>query len=216
MSERGGQGWPGSAQPPSDPSLTGPPYVVKRTIHPAVVIGAGVGVLLTICLGLGLALALVAPSQTPTGQRANGGGPVGVQTLETLPAAGPDLTPTTTAPAPDATPSPTPPPPTTTKPATTAPVTTHTTARSTVATTRTTTKAPSLCGAPANPYGYNFCGGATISNPPSDICSYLSCIANFWNGRGYIEQCNDGKFSKSGGIQGSCSYHGGNRRPLYR
>jgi hypothetical protein len=72
-----------------------------------------------------------------------------------------------------------------------------------------------LCGAPANPYGYNFCGGSNITNPPSDICNYLSCISNFWNGRGYVEQCQDGMFSKSGGIQGSCSYHGGNRRPLY-
>jgi hypothetical protein len=29
-------------------------------------------------------------------------------------------------------------------------------------------------------------------------------------------QCKDGKFSHSGGRQGSCSYHDGNRRPLYK
>lgn len=82
--------------------------------------------------------------------------------------------------------------------------------------TKAPTKAPTknLCGAPPNPYGYNFCGGATISNPPGDICDYLDCIDNFWNGKGYIEQCQDGMFGKSGGIQGSCSHHGGNRRPL--
>jgi hypothetical protein len=30
-----------------------------------------------------------------------------------------------------------------------------------------------------------------------------------------VMQCADGAFSKSGGIQGSCSHHGGNSRPLY-
>jgi len=75
--------------------------------------------------------------------------------------------------------------------------------------------APDLCGAPANPYGYNFCSGSYINSPPSDICNYLSCIPNFWNGVGYVIQCQDGMFSKSGGRSGSCSYHGGNRRPLY-
>jgi hypothetical protein len=49
------------------------------------------------------------------------------------------------------------------------------------------------------------------SNPPSDFCSFAPCIANFWNGRGYVVQCLDGLYSKSGGIQGSCSQHGGNR-----
>jgi hypothetical protein len=74
---------------------------------------------------------------------------------------------------------------------------------------------PNLCGAPANPYGYNFCGGSYIYSPAADICSYLSCIDNFWNGQGYVIQCKDGMFSKSGGRSGSCSYHSGNRRPLY-
>ncbi len=77
------------------------------------------------------------------------------------------------------------------------------------------TAAPSTCGAPANPYGFNFCGGSLIYSPPADICSYIACIGNFWNGRGYVIQCRDGTFGKSGGIRGSCSYHGGNARPLY-
>ncbi len=72
-----------------------------------------------------------------------------------------------------------------------------------------------LCGAPSNPWGYNFCGGATISSPPADFCSYFACIKNFPYGRGYVEECSDGMYSKSGGISGSCSYHGGNLRPLY-
>lgn len=69
--------------------------------------------------------------------------------------------------------------------------------------------------APPNPYGFDFCSGSLISSPPADICSYIACIQNFWNGRGYVIQCSDGTFGKSGGIRGSCSYHGGNSRPLY-
>ena len=72
------------------------------------------------------------------------------------------------------------------------------------------------CGAAANPWGYNFCGGNVIPNPPSDFCGYFSCIASFWTTtNGYVEQCVDGLFSHSGGRSGSCSKHGGNRRPLY-
>lgn len=70
--------------------------------------------------------------------------------------------------------------------------------------------------APSNPYGYDFCfPGGFIYSPPADFCSYFACIGNFWNGRGHVIQCRDGMFSKSGGIRGSCSYHGGNQRALY-
>jgi hypothetical protein len=127
------------------------------------------------------------------------------------PAATPTLTPTAAA-TPTATPTPTPTP----KPATPAPV---------VATAKpppappTQPPAPPVantCGAPANPWGYNFCGGNVISSPPSSFCSYFSCISSFWKStNGYVEQCADGMFSHSGGRQGSCSYHGGNQRPLY-
>ena len=74
----------------------------------------------------------------------------------------------------------------------------------------------SWCGAPPNPWGYHFCaGGARIDSPSPEFCSYFSCIGNFWNGRGHVIQCRDEMYSKSGGIQGSCSHHGGNLRPLY-
>jgi hypothetical protein len=43
----------------------------------------------------------------------------------------------------------------------------------------------------------------------SQFCATHVCIANFVNGRGYIVQCLDGEWSHSGGIQGACSYHGG-------
>lgn len=74
----------------------------------------------------------------------------------------------------------------------------------------------SLCGAPANPYGYNLCGiGSEVTSPPSDICNYFSCIDNFGNGNGYMVECNDGMYSMSGGIDGACSDHGGEDRPVY-
>jgi hypothetical protein len=68
-----------------------------------------------------------------------------------------------------------------------------------------------------NPWRYNFTPGSVIYNPPSDFCSYFDCIASFWNNtRGYVMQCRDLMFSHSGGRSGSCSWHGGNKRALYR
>jgi hypothetical protein len=71
------------------------------------------------------------------------------------------------------------------------------------------------CANPCNPWGYNFSRGNRIYSPPGNFCDYFDCISNFWNGRGYVMQCKDGRFAKSGGISGSCSRHGGNWRPLY-
>ena len=73
------------------------------------------------------------------------------------------------------------------------------------------------CGAPPNPYGLNLCGrGVRVYNPPSDVCSYFTCIDNFPNGRGYMVECNDQKFSMSGGIDGACSDNGGVAETVYR
>lgn len=75
---------------------------------------------------------------------------------------------------------------------------------------------PNLCGAPPNPWNYNFCGGSTISSPPSNFCDYFNCIPSFWQStKGYVEECQDGTYSHSGGRSGSCSSHGGNLRALY-
>ncbi len=75
---------------------------------------------------------------------------------------------------------------------------------------------PTPCpGINCNPWGYNFNAGNYIYSPPSAFCNYFSCISNFPNGRGYVVECHDGEYSKSGGIQGACSYHGGVWRPLY-
>jgi hypothetical protein len=72
------------------------------------------------------------------------------------------------------------------------------------------------CGATSNPWGFTFCGGATIATPPVSFCSVFACIPSFWNQtNGYVIQCKDGVMSHSGGVRGSCSSHGGNSRPLY-
>jgi hypothetical protein len=116
----------------------------------------------------------------------------------------------TTAPAPSPTartaaPAPRPPAKTTARPPATTP-----------APRPSTQVVLSTCGAPANPWGYNFCGrGSYIYNPSADVCSYFSCIANFTNGSGYMIQCTDGTYSMSGGHRGACSYHGGEARPVY-
>ena len=76
------------------------------------------------------------------------------------------------------------------------------------------TTSPKPTGVNGNPWGYNFSCCHEIYNPPSSLCDYFNCIASFWNGRGYVMECSDGMYGKSGGISGSCSHHGGNSRPL--
>lgn len=76
------------------------------------------------------------------------------------------------------------------------------------------------CGAPANPWHYNFCSGSVIYSPPSNFCGYFNCIASFRTedipNDGYVIQCMDSRFSLSGGEAGGvCSSHGGPSRPLY-
>jgi len=73
-----------------------------------------------------------------------------------------------------------------------------------------------VCGAPANPYGYNFCGrGLVITLPDADVCNYFSCIASFWRGKGFMVECRDGEYSMSGGRSDACSDHGGESREVY-
>lgn len=75
---------------------------------------------------------------------------------------------------------------------------------------------PTPCpGVHCNPWGYNFTPGTLISSPPAAFCSYFACINNFTKGHGYVVECQDSRYSKSGGIQGACAYHGGVLRPLY-
>ena len=70
--------------------------------------------------------------------------------------------------------------------------------------------AVNLCGAPANPWGYNFCGGPVVTAAPSNFCKYFVCVLLFWKDAGNLVQCGDGMYSHAG----ACSSHGGTRRSL--
>jgi hypothetical protein len=159
--------------------------------------------------GIWIPIIVVAAVGTPKTPTASATPPVSVTPSAS---ATPTLlpTPTTTvAPTPVATPIPTvvPTPPPTAVP--TAPPTA-------VPTARPTAPPPNICGAPSNPWNYNFCGGGTISSPSSNFCNYFHCIPSFWQStNGYVEECQDSTYSHSGGRSGSCSSHGGNLRALY-
>ncbi|NES16419.1 MULTISPECIES: hypothetical protein [Micromonospora] len=71
------------------------------------------------------------------------------------------------------------------------------------------------CGAPANPYGYNYCGGDLVYDPAPDVCDWFACATNFWDGKGYVVQCADDLLSRTGLPGGPCADHGGTRRSLY-
>jgi hypothetical protein len=104
----------------------------------------------------------------------------------------------------------------TTAPPTTAPPPTPAPARTTApAATAAAVAAADLCGAPANPMGYNLCGrGQQITKADSRTCTYFKCISNFDKGTGFMIECADGTYSMSGGKSGSCSTHGGPGKPV--
>lgn len=77
------------------------------------------------------------------------------------------------------------------------------------------TPTPRKTGVNGNPWNYSFDTGAYIYSPPPEFCSYFRCIPSFWSGHGYVVECQDTLYSKSGGISGSCSKHGGNKAILY-
>ncbi|MGY0004044.1 hypothetical protein ACW0Q9_09095, partial [Micromonospora sp. I033] len=83
---------------------------------------------------------------------------------------------------------------------------------------RTTSPRPAAerrCGAPANPYGYDFCGGSRIRRPAADVCDVLDCVPGFWSGRGWLVQCRDGTVSLTGGQRDSCDGNQGYRRTFW-
>ncbi|MFG1953659.1 hypothetical protein [Micromonospora sp. NPDC048830] len=71
------------------------------------------------------------------------------------------------------------------------------------------------CGAPANPLGYDYCGGSRIRKPDWRVCDYFDCGREFWAGRGYLVQCRDGSVSLTGGRRGACADQGGLRRTVW-
>lgn len=67
-----------------------------------------------------------------------------------------------------------------------------------------------------NPWCDNFQPGKRVHNPPTSFCTYFKCVASFWKiSGGYVTECKDGVYTRSGGRPGNCSHHGGVWRPLY-
>ena len=96
------------------------------------------------------------------------------------------------------------------------PTPTHTPTPTPIPTSIPPTPTPTPCfGVNGNPWCYNFNPGNKITSPPANFCSYFDCISSFWNGKGYVVECKDELYSKSGGLQGVCSSHGGYWRTLY-
>ncbi|NLU80047.1 hypothetical protein HCA58_16980 [Micromonospora sp. HNM0581] len=71
------------------------------------------------------------------------------------------------------------------------------------------------CGAPDNPMGYDFCGGQRVREPAREVCDHFDCVPGFWEGRGYLVQCENGKVSLAGGSPRACGLHGGVRRTVW-
>ena len=74
---------------------------------------------------------------------------------------------------------------------------------------------PHAIPVPRNPWGYNFVRGKLIKAPPVKFCNYFKCIPNFSKGKGYVVECRDAMYSKSGGLVGVCSGHKGYYLTLY-
>ncbi|WP_320064978.1 hypothetical protein [Micromonospora sp. RTGN7] len=78
-----------------------------------------------------------------------------------------------------------------------------------------TAKRDGLCGAPANPFGYDYCGGSRIRRPDVRVCDVFDCGQDFWAGKGYLVQCRDGALSLTGGRSDVCATHDGLRRTVW-
>ncbi|WFE38614.1 hypothetical protein [Micromonospora sp. WMMD998] len=71
------------------------------------------------------------------------------------------------------------------------------------------------CGAPPNPFGYDYCGGDRIRKPAAGVCDWFECVPGFWSGRGWLVQCRDGTISRTGGQPDACADHRGMRRTVW-
>ena len=60
-----------------------------------------------------------------------------------------------------------------------------------------------------------YCGGSRIQAPAADVCSYLACVADFWQGEGHMIQCGDGTVGMVGGRTGTCPQSQGRKQPVY-
>ncbi|GHO99532.1 hypothetical protein KSF_095800 [Reticulibacter mediterranei] len=70
-----------------------------------------------------------------------------------------------------------------------------------------------------NPWGYDFdnTGNLIYDEIPGNFCDYFKCASDFWsnNRNGYIVECMDGQYSRTGGYANVCEGHGGKKNTLY-
>jgi hypothetical protein len=192
---------PTGQQPPMYPPLQKPPKKRRRLWIILAIIG---GVLVLSCGICGVVGAFAPPTKQAAQPTA-----VAVATATDTPTQVPTAT---SSPSPTPSPTATPTPKPTPKPTVLA---VKPTPKPTQKPLPTPTPKPHCVAVNNNPWCYNFSPGGYIYSPPSAFCSYFGCIGNFWNGHGFVNECNDGMYSKSGGVRGDCSYHGGEMRPLY-
>ncbi|GEM_PF-1357979 len=68
-----------------------------------------------------------------------------------------------------------------------------------------------------NPWCYNFLHGTLIYQAPRTFCHYFKCVSDFWQAdRGYVVECQNGRYSHFGGIPRACRDDGGVRRALHQ
>ena len=66
-----------------------------------------------------------------------------------------------------------------------------------------------------NPWCYTFVSGRQILNPPTNFCTFFACAPQFFQGQGFVVQCQDLTFSKTGGTPSACAGQGGEQRTLF-
>lgn len=191
-----------------------------RKVQIAIAVGVAFG-LCVLCSGLSAAIGSIGPAphatatsgkvvrQATTQTKGRATSPAGVETATPQPNVTATAQPTATRALPTATPR-----PTATQARPTA--TPQPTAPPAPPRPPTATPAPACVGVNGNPWCYDFRPGNLIYNPPGTFCNYFNCIPNFWKStNGYVAECNDQTFSHSGGVQGACSHHRGEWRPLH-
>jgi hypothetical protein len=70
-----------------------------------------------------------------------------------------------------------------------------------------------------NPWGYDFNrqGDYIYDQNTTNFCKYFKCASDFWNNsrNGYIVECNDEDYTRTGGYASVCDGHGGEKQALY-
>ena len=200
-------------------TLLAAPLVIRLAIRRGIVLAASLatGLLFLGSCGGSIALSAAFPPPSPSASVALAS-PNSSRSPK-IPDTGSASTSPTTVSSPSATPSPTP-HPTPTPPPSPSPVVSTPSPSPQPASPPPPPPSPvaSTCGAPSNPWGYNFCGrGGYITDPPADFCTYFApCVSTFWTAiSGYVVQCASGSWSHSGGVSGACSHNGGVARVLY-